>query len=204
MTDTIKLDADFAQDAHGLYQTLRAETPVRQVVLEGDVRAWLVTRYADALALLNDPRLSKDQGRALAQFEPGRARPYEFAVFKNMLGLDPPQHTRLRRLVVGAFTARAIERMRPRIEAIADELLDCIERGDTAAPVDMIANYAGLLPIRAISDLLGMPDHYASRFREACGPLISIVTDAEKAASEADTTAILAEVIDYKRRVRTC
>jgi hypothetical protein len=57
MKDTIELDADALQDAHGLYDRLRTEAPVCPVILEGGVRAWLVTRYAEALPLLNDPRL---------------------------------------------------------------------------------------------------------------------------------------------------
>ena len=63
MMDTIELDADALQDAHGLYDRLRIEAPVCPVILEGGVRAWLVTRYAEALPLLTDPRLIKDASR---------------------------------------------------------------------------------------------------------------------------------------------
>jgi cytochrome P450 len=121
MKDTIELDADALQDAHGLYDRLRTEAPVCRVILEGGVRAWLVTRYAEALPLLNDPRLIKDASRALARFAPGRPQPYAGPMLKNMLGSDPPAHTRLRRLVVKAFTSRAVERMQPRVEAVADD-----------------------------------------------------------------------------------
>jgi cytochrome P450 len=200
MKDTIELDADALQDAHGLYDRLRTEAPVCPVILEGGVRAWLVTRYAEALPLLNDPRLIKDASRALARFAPGRPQPYAGPMLKNMLGSDPPAHTRLRRLVVKAFTSRAVERMQPRVEAVADELLDGIDLGRAAAPVDLIANYAELLPIRVISDLLGMPADYAIRFRSASRPIISIATRAVKEASERDTMAILDDLIEYKRR----
>src|SRR5262245_22638723 len=114
MTDTIELDTDFAQDTHGRYVRLRAEAPVHPVLFEEGVRAWLVTRYADALALLNDPRLTKDPRRATAQLASDQARPYQASVFKSMLMMDPPEHTRIRRLVVKAFTARTVERMQPR------------------------------------------------------------------------------------------
>lgn len=201
MTVTTELDADFVHDTHGLYQRLRTEAPVHPVLFEEGVRAWLVTRYADALALLNDPRLSKDARRALAEFAPDRARPYQASVFGSMLMLDPPEHTRLRRLVVKAFTARTVERMQPRIDAIATELLDDIDRSVTTGPVDLIANYAEPLPVRVISDLLGMPAHLVDRFRSAMGPLISIATHAAKSTSERETVAVLDEVVEYKRRV---
>jgi cytochrome P450 len=200
LTDSIELDADFAQDPHGLYDRLRAEAPVRQVSIEGGVRAWLVTRHADVLALLNDPRLSTDQSRALAQFEPDRARPYDGELFQDMLRSDPPAHTRLRRLVVKAFTTRAVERMKPRIELIADDLLDGIERGEPGIPVDLIANYAEPLPIRVISEMLGMPAEQAGRFRSASNTFISMTTHAVKAEAEREMIAVLNEVVDLKRR----
>jgi cytochrome P450 len=165
------------------------------------VRAWLVTRYADALALLNDPRLTTDASRALAQFEADRARPFDAAVFKNMLQSDPPEHTRLRRLVVKAFTSRTVERMQHHIEAIADELLDNIDCCDATVPVDLVAGYAAPLPVRVICEMLGMPAHYADRFRAAFHPLLNIATHAAKVAAERDTTAVLNDVIEYKRQV---
>ena len=67
------------------------------MVMWGGVRAWLITRYAEARALLNDPRLSKDQARALTLFPPGTDGPHASSLNVNMLLKDPPDHTRLRR-----------------------------------------------------------------------------------------------------------
>jgi cytochrome P450 len=201
VTDAIDVDAEFVNDPHKVFHRLRTEAPVCRIVLEGGIRAWLVSRYADVQALLHDPRLIKDQIRAQAQFEPDRPRPYVASVDRNMLGLDPPEHSRLRKLVVKAFTSGAVERMRPRIESIADELLDSIERSGPVGPVDLVGHYAGPLPIRVISDLLGLPSRHARRFRDVCGPLISNATDTQKASSAHETSMILEEVIDYKRRV---
>ena len=199
MTISIELDTAFTQDTHGMYTRLRTEAPVHPVLFEGGVRGWLVTRYADALLLLNDPRLINDPRRM--QIAPYSAQPYRASVFNSLLMLDPPEHTRLRRLVVKAFTPRIVERMQPRTEALATELLDAIDRSDTRAPVDLIASYAEPLPIRVISDLLGMPADLGARFRAAIGPLISIATNDAKAASERETIAVLEEVVEYKRRM---
>ena len=76
MTGTTELDTDSAQDTHGMYARLRAEAPVHSAYHEEGVRAWLVIRDADALALLNGSRLIKDPSRPPARFAPDRARPY--------------------------------------------------------------------------------------------------------------------------------
>ena len=115
-----RLDRKFIQDPHTLYRRLRAEAPAAPVTMWGGTPVWLITRYDEAKALLHDSRLGKDLGILPA----GVAVKAPFAT---MLETDPPDHTRLRRLVVKAFTARSVERLRPRVAQIADELLDVIE-----------------------------------------------------------------------------
>jgi cytochrome P450 len=95
---------------------------VARVVIWGAVPVWLVTRYTEAKALLNDPRLSEDHDRVRALFPSSTGGAHTFSVNATMLMTDPPDHTRLRRLVAKAFTSRAVERMRPDIERITDEL----------------------------------------------------------------------------------
>jgi cytochrome P450 len=85
----------------------------------------------------------------------------------SMLAVDPPEHTRYRRLVSRAFTARAVERLRERTQAIADDLLDDLER--TAAegadqPIDLVGSYASLLPVTVISEMLGVPTSMREQF----------------------------------------
>lgn len=203
MTATTELNTDCAQESHGMYARLRAGAPVHPVLYEEGVRAWLVTPDADALALRNGPRPIKDPSRPPARFAPVRARPFQASVFKSLLMLDPPEHTRLQGLVVKVFPARTVQRMQPRVAAIANGLLDAIDRTDTTAPVDHIANYVGPLPIRVTSDALGVPADYADRFGSAMGPLISMATNAAKSASGRETIAVLDEVVEYKRRVPT-
>ncbi|MFE6910000.1 cytochrome P450 family protein [Streptomyces erythrochromogenes] len=148
-------DPAFLADPFPLYRELREEGPVRRVVAAGGLDAWLVTRYEDGLAALSDSRLSSDvrdasDPRLLAQL-PGTERE---SMLSNMLRSDPPDHTRLRRLVSKAFTARRVAEMRPRIQAVTDRLLDAIA---PAGRADLVADLALPLPVTVIGELLGVP-----------------------------------------------
>jgi cytochrome P450 len=123
---------------------------------------WLVTGYAEINTLLRSNRLGRDPRRL------GEEAPQVHEVFReegaqDILFLDPPDHTRLRRLVSHAFTPRRIEQMRPRIAAEVDRLLD--EAAD-AGGMDVIAHVSNALPIRTISQLLGVPLEDSAQFRE--------------------------------------
>ncbi|GAA3367557.1 cytochrome P450 [Streptomyces sannanensis] len=148
-------DPAFAADPFPLYRQLREEGPVRRAVLAGDLDAWLVTRYEDGLAALSDPRLSSDIRDAsdprLMEQLPVTERE---SLMSNMLRSDPPDHTRLRRLVSKAFTARRVAELRPRIQEITDQLLDAIV---PAGRADLVADFALPLPVTVISELLGVP-----------------------------------------------
>ncbi|MFA1538369.1 cytochrome P450 [Actinomadura monticuli] len=141
------------------YARLRERRPVARVRLPDGRPAWLASRYADNHRLLADERLS----RAAAARE-GAPRVRGIALEAGSITtLDPPEHTRLRRLIAGEFTAHRMRRFRPRIRAIAEELAD----GMAAAgpPADLVAGYAAPLPIRVISMLLGVPEPDHDRFR---------------------------------------
>lgn len=107
--EPVRLDREFVHDPHALHRRPRTEAPAHPVVMWGGVRAWLITRYAEARALLNDPRLSKDQARAMALFPPGTDGSHASSLNVNMLLKDPPDHTRLRQLASKACTARTVE-----------------------------------------------------------------------------------------------
>src|SRR5262249_50413633 len=111
-------------DPFPLFAEGRQRGPVHRVTLADGHEAWLIARYDEARAALNDTRLSKDMlaaqaasAETVAEGLPGPA----FA--RHMLVVDPPDHTRLRRLVSAAFSVRRIEALRPRVEAIVDDLL---------------------------------------------------------------------------------
>ncbi len=157
MTDAaelVPLDEDsYYQDPQGFFARLRESRPVAPVRMPGYGRAWVVTRYDDVRAVLTDPRMARDVHRGPGG---GRSRPSEATgAYAHMLHADPPDHTRLRRLVQKPFASRRAA-LRPRAEEIAARLLDeMARRGD--AVIDLLGAYARPLPITVICELLGVP-----------------------------------------------
>ena len=158
VADPIRLEP-FDEDAYyrdplGFFARLRESRPVAPVRVPGYGRAWIVTRYADVRTVLSDPRLAKDVHRWPGG---GRSRPSEATgVYAHMLHADPPDHTRLRRLVQKAFTPRRAA-LRPQAEAIAAGLLDEM----AAAPGDvteLLDAYARPVPIAVLCELLDIPN----------------------------------------------
>src|SRR5690349_24815812 len=136
----------------------RADGPVHEVTLPDGQRAWLVVGYAEARAALNDPRLSKDMHAALARsgetVAEGLPGP---ALARHMLAVDPPDHTRLRRLAAPAFSRRRVDGLEDRVRAIVAQLLDDLAaHGDEV--VDLVADYAFPMPFTVVSELLGIPE----------------------------------------------
>ncbi|GAA4991233.1 cytochrome P450 family protein [Actinopolymorpha pittospori] len=164
------LDASFFQDPQPVYAQLRKEGPVRRVTLPHGWEVWIVTKYDEARAALADPRLLKD-GRKLDQYlDPellGDQSVFAEALRAHMLSSDPPDHTRLRKLVMKAFTSRRVEALRPRIEAITDELLEemAANAPTDGTPVDLINSFAFPLPMTVICELLGVPFEDRDDFR---------------------------------------
>jgi cytochrome P450 len=137
------------------------------VVLPGGFGGWLVTGHEDARQALTDPRLSK----AIPPSQLNDPLPEDIgaAIGHHMLAADPPDHTRLRRLVTAAFTARRIEALRPRIEQITDELLEAMAGREQA---DLIDALAFPLPIQVICELLGIPSQDRDSFRSWSNTLV--------------------------------
>ena len=154
MTEPIDEDAYF-QDPAGFFARLRESGSVVSTWIPGLRRqAWVVTRYADVRAALTDDRLAKDIHRWPGG---GRAWPSQAVnLHAHMLHKDPPDHTRLRRLVQQAFTPRRAAQLRPRTEEIAAGLLDEVAAaGDDV--VELLSGYARRLPITVLCELLGVP-----------------------------------------------
>ena len=121
-------------DPFPLFAEVRDLGPVHAVTLADGHDAWLVVRYEEALAALNDPRLSKDMHAALATGSAVVAEGLPGPAFaRHMLTVDPPDHTRLRRLVSAAFSPRRVEALRAHIQTITDDLLDDIAATDPTA-----------------------------------------------------------------------
>jgi cytochrome P450 len=151
--EPVPLDEDsHYQDPMGFFARLRESRPVAAVRMPGYGRAWIVARYADVRTVLTDPRLARDVHR----WPGGRSRPSEATgAYAHMLHADPPDHTRLRRLVQKPFASRRAA-LRPCAEKIAAGLLDemAAARGDV---IDLLDAYARPLPIAVICELLGVP-----------------------------------------------
>ena len=159
-------DPTFKANPYRTYAELRSEAPVYRAELPDGRGVWLVTRYDDVVAVLKDERFAKDWRSAMTPEQLAQIPPIPEVMkplSENMLDKDPPDHERLRRLVSKAFTPRLIERMRPRVQEIADTLLDAVE---DKGGMDLIDDYAFPLPITVIAELLGVPVEDRNRFRE--------------------------------------
>ena len=173
-------------DPYPLFAEVRELGPVHQVTLADGHDAWLVVGHAEARQALNDLRFSKDMHAALALgggvVAEGLPGP-EFA--RHMLAVDPPDHTRLRRLVSSAFSTRRVEGLRPRVQAIVDELLDGLADLDPEAPADLVAEFAFPLPFTVICELLGVPtDERESLGRGLVAMLLPTATEEDYALGQ--------------------
>jgi cytochrome P450 len=202
--EPIRLDLDFIQDPHTAMELIRAEGPVRQTIMPRGLRVWLVTGYSDARALLADARLSKDHRGAQPVFDRqvnatgGVSGAFAQTLAAHMLNSDPPDHTRLRKLVNKAFTARTISRLRPRIEQITTGLLD-----DMSGTVDLLESLAFPLPMTVICELLGIPDDDKEDFHSWSGTLVSASPTEEIERASSEMSRYLLTLVEKKRRAPT-
>jgi cytochrome P450 len=163
------------------------------------VETYLITRYDDARSALADPRFSKDMRGALETYRRifGDS---SVALDDNMLFCDPPKHTRLRRIINGVFTPRRIESLRPRIQGIADTLLD---QCDVNSPVDLLRSFAFPLPLDVICELLGIAEDERTQAHAWSSVVAGTGFDAEakKALKQAEENlhSFLKELIARKR-----
>ncbi|MFJ3307768.1 cytochrome P450 [Streptomyces sp. NPDC086549] len=153
---------EYRRDPHTVYARLREAAPVCPMRPPHGNETYLITRYEDARAALADPRLSKDMYGAMDAYRRifGDS---SVALDDNMLNSDPPKHTRLRKLVNSAFTPRRVEALRPRIQDIAERLLDACPAHE---PFDLLPAFAFPLPIAVICELLGVPPQERSRMQQ--------------------------------------
>lgn len=191
----------FTEDPYPHYQRMRDTDPVH----EHPLGFWLVTRYDDVAALLR-ANLSVENrnlagGMVADQYD--ELRRTGGALGLSMLDRDPPDHTRLRRLVTKVFTPKAVAALEPKVTALVDTALDRIAEERT---VDLIEALAFPLPFTVISEMLGTPPTDHVRLRELSGTLVrslEVVTDEEVlraiAAAEVELNALMREIIAWKR-----
>jgi cytochrome P450 len=164
------------RDPAAFYAQLREREPLSAFEF-GTMKIWLIaTTYDETIELLKDPRLVKD---IRTVFPEGTVQPLQEygetyqLLTENMLGADPPDHTRLRGLVSKAFTPRMIEQLRPRIQQITDELLDAVQG---QGQMDIVTDFAYPLPITVISEMLGIPVEDRAQFRTWTQALLNAFT----------------------------
>jgi cytochrome P450 len=183
-TDQDLLTDGLLTHPYAVYDRLRDTAPVHRVTGPDGSPAWLVTRYDDVREALADPLLSLDKRHALPGGYKGFALPP--ALDANLLNMDPPDHTRIRRLVGRAFTTRRVEQLRVPIRRTADRLLDALgTNGGPHGSTDLIAAYAAPLPITVICDLLGVPHEHRRDFRAWTDALVAPDPAKPQAAKEA-------------------
>ncbi len=243
LTEPVELnlaDPHFMANAYDTYADLRAKGPVSRVRFvtgadeaeeaPGDGakeqrpedffggETFFVTHYDEALATLLDERFSVDPRSRMSpeELEQQPEMPEEFRLFsRSILALDPPDHTRLRKLVQPSFTGRGMEALRGSIQQIADDLLDQAERdaagrGEVAPErrMDLIEAFAYPFPVTVISDMLGIPREDRETIRGWTENLLSAERIGRGREMEEEVRAGLREFIDYlkdlferKRRV---
>ena len=202
-------DPAFRADPYPFYDILRTHDPVHRSPLN----FYVLTRYDDVARVLRGNEFARDIERhATVDRDPARMarlerrrRAYEEGITaKVILNLDPPDHTRLRRLVSLAFTPSAIERLRPRVQQLVDDALDiAAERGS----MELVDDLAFPVPFQVISDLLDLPTDRSDEVRDWSQ---AITASIEPAASEAELDAAdaaalemeayLTDVIEHRRR----
>jgi cytochrome P450 PksS len=168
----------FKANPYPFYARLRRDAPVHPITLPDRRRIWLVTRYDDVVTVLKDGRFVKDKRTALSPEQAAREpwipsilRPLE----RNMLDVDPPDHTRLRALVQQAFTPRLVENLRDRITTLAHELIDAVE---AKGNMDLIRAYAVPVPTTIIAEMLGVPPEDRKRFHRWTSRIVTTVPSA--------------------------
>jgi cytochrome P450 len=191
-------------DPFGHFAQARARCPVQRVRLADGHPAWVVLGYDAARQALNDPRISKDMlaalqdnGDVVAEGLPGPG------FSRHMLNVDPPDHTRLRRLVSRALVPPRVAALEPAIRAIAHSLLDDLDAAGPGATVDLIEGYAYPLPFGVIGELLGIPAADRPSLHAWFQLLLTgWAGDPPPAAVQASDgiVAYLRELVDAKRR----
>src|SRR6266536_1863289 len=189
----------FRAETYATFAQMRAEDPVFcQPGIDGETMIWFVTRHEDVVAvLLDDERFVRDPSLALTAedleaFSTGLPESFAF-IDQHMLNRDGEDHRRLRRLVTKAFTPRMVEELRPRIQEIADELIDTVEaRGE----MDLVEEYAFPLPITVIAELLGIPVADRDRFRQWSNAIVTPALGPEALAEFCDW---MADFVAYLR-----
>lgn len=199
-----RLDATGA-DLHGEAARLRAEGPVALVELPGGIPAWSVTDPGLVKRLLTDPRISKDAHQHWPAYLNGEvAEDWPLRIWvdvRNALTAYGSEHTRLRRLLGTAFSARRVRALTPAIEQLTAELVDQLAATEGDGPVDLHARFTWVLPLMVVNTLLGVPESMHDAFRNTVGSLFDTGVSAEQSVLNGQAVyRLLTELAAAKRQ----
>ncbi|HZR80447.1 MAG TPA: cytochrome P450 [Candidatus Binatia bacterium] len=191
---------EFQRDPYPAYRRLQArDRPLKSPLLGGGI---VLARYDDVVAALTDARLSVDRTNAAVfrRLQPFRGLSDDFVagITSTLLMLDPPAHTRLRRLVNKAFTPRVVETLRPRIQAQVDELLDRVR---SRRAMDLVRDLAVPLPVTVIAELLGVPIEDRAHLKEWSDALAVLLDPLQAAEGLAGCQRAYDELATYMRAI---
>ncbi len=196
----------FVTDPYPLYKKLRETEPVRKDPI---APVWVITRYAETMTMLRDPRFKKDpfasdrlppvarEQLAVSDAAAGRAS----AEMVSMLFLDPPEHTRVRGIFTKAFTPRRLESMRARIRQIADKRLARSEAHSADGTIDLIRDLAYPLPVTVIAEMLGFPPEDYERIKKWSDEMAEALTLNPSATAQATAYRARQEIRQYFNRI---
>ncbi len=191
-------DIGFVADPYPAYAELRREDPVRY---DEGTDHWLVARYEDVKALLRDRRLGRTYLHLATHAEMGHPDPPAWhdpfwdLINAGILDMEPPDHTRVRRLVSKAFTPKFVEGLRPRVQAIMDELVDGVAG---AGEFDLIA-VAEPLPVTVIAEMLGVPETDRRHLRPWSADIVKMYELNPSVQMQRDAVRASTEFSDYLR-----
>ncbi|MGH3167738.1 MAG: cytochrome P450 [Trebonia sp.] len=173
-----------------------AKCPVNKVRLPDDSTAWLVTGFEETREVMIDRRYS----RALLFTTGRKLYGVETTVADNMIAMDPPEHTRLRKLVAGAFTERRIQALRPQVTRIVDDLIDAMLAAPR--PADLSHAFSLMVPASVICLLLGVPITDVDKFHEWSSAIFGDWNRSQDAIDEAYAamSAYMSGLIARKRK----
>jgi cytochrome P450 len=167
------------------YRCLREEAPVSRLAFPDGKVGWLLTRHQDVRALLADDRFSSDRRRVSSPVRRFPIRPDSPAARAgSLIGMDPPEHTRYRRMLTRYFTVRRMRELAPRIEQVVAEHLDAMERN--GPPADLVSAFARPIPSLVICELLGVPYEDKAMFQRCTSILLSLDTSEDAIAAARD------------------
>lgn len=183
-----------------IYHQLRNTDPVQW---QDDMNCWAVTTYTDVLSTLRDSRMSAARLTIDSSWFPEEMRttldPVIYALTRQMLFLDPPDHTRLRGLVAKAFTPRVIDKLRSRIQTIVDQLLDAVQ---PQGHMDIVADFSYPLPAIVIAEMLGVPPEDRDQFIQWTASFGSLLGGLSLSFEEVIQALYgVGEFIDYFRKI---